>query len=376
MRITFAIALAASTHLAWAQGVPIIDGNGLAKSLAITSTLEQDVAVQGQKRSRQLELLSLDADIIAELDKLIAAGELPAADTAQMVETLEEGAGDPKASADNLYSPDEKNPAADKTFGDAALTVEQVIIAGAKATYGHAGVSAAGLSQAQWRALLQALIWQESRFNPFVGSPVGAWGLTQLMPGTAAEMGVAGDYRTNPYSQVVGGATYLAKMLNMFNGDVVLALAAYNAGPGNVRKHGGVPPFKETQNYVRVIPAKYNEYLAKIGGVDAEGTIEPVLAAGANLAMTGDATSGYGSNTASEIAAIAHRLKAIIGKMEQNENPTQAWALNTYARAEMARIMTLRVRVLAAQTKQFSAEALNEATAQAVERQYMQFSND
>lgn len=368
--------LCISTALVFAQGVPIIDGNLLKQNLAILAEQERDLGRQQGRLSRAEALLQLDAEIIAELDKLIEAGTLPAASTAEMVQTLEEGAGDPQASANSLYNPADTNPAAGKSFGDAAPTVEEVIIAGTKATYSHAGVSKAGLSPAQWRALVQAMIWQESRFNPFVGSHAGAWGLTQLMPGTAAEVGVASDYRTNPYSQVVGGATYLARMLSMFDGNIVLALAAYNAGPGNVQKYDGVPPFKETQHYVQVIPAKYNEYLAAIGGVDALGTIDPVDAAGANLAMMGDGSSAYGGNMVQEIAAIAHRLKAIISQMEQNQNPSQAWALNTYARAEMARIMALRVRVLASENKTVSAEALQQATAHAEERKYMTFSND
>lgn len=380
-RVTRATAVAvaglcASTALASAQGVPIIDGNLLKQNLAILAEQERDIGRQQGRLARSDALLQIDAEIIAELDKLIEAGELPVGTTGDMIQTLEDGAGQPEASADTLYNPDDTNQAADKTFGDAALTVEEVIIAGSKATYGHAGVSKAGLSQAQWRALLQAMIWQESRFNPFIGSHAGAWGLTQLMPGTAEEVGVGADYRTNPYSQVVGGATYLAQMLSMFDGNIVLSLAAYNAGPGNVQKHGGVPPFKETQHYVQVIPAKYNEYLAAIGGVDALGTIAPVDAAGANLAMMGDGASAYGANMAQEIAAIAHRLKAIISQMEQNQNPTQAWVLNSYARAEMARIMTLRVRVLAANNKTVSAEALQQAAAHAEERKYMTFSND
>jgi len=370
------VGLLCSASTVAAQGVPIIDGNLLKQNLAILTEQENDLGRQKQKLSRSVAQLQLDAEIIAELDKLIAAGTLPAGNTADMVQGLEDGAGNPDASVDNLYNPDDTNPSADKTFGDAALTVEEVIIAGAKATYSHPGVSKAGLSQAQWRALLQAMIWQESRFNPFIGSHAGAWGLTQLMPGTAAEVGVAADYRTNPYSQVVGGGTYLARMLSMFDGNIVLSLAAYNAGPGNVQKYDGVPPFDETQHYVQVIPAKYNEYLAAIGGVDALGTIDPVSAAGANLAMMGDGTSAYGANTAQEIAAIAHRLKAIIIQMEQNQNPSQAWALNTYARAEMGRIMALRVRVLAAQNKTVSADALQQAAAHAEERNYTTFSND
>ena len=195
------------------------------------------------------------------------------------------------------------------------------------------------------------------------------------MPGTADEVGVGADYRTNPYSQVVGGATYLARMLKRTNGNIVLALASYNAGPGNVDKYGGVPPFKETQHYVQVIPAKYNEYLAKIGGVDALGTIDPVLATGANFAIAADGSASY-SASAAEIAVIAQRLKDIILKMKANENPSQAWVLNNYARAEMARIMALQVRVLAVQNKTVAAGAMMEAAAAASERKYMQFSND
>lgn len=368
-------AMMLTTSLAHAQGVPVIDGNMIKQEIAVLSQREKDLDVQKGKAARQEEMLALDDDLIAELDKLIAAATVPAASTGDMIEELEDGSGDAEAAASKVYNPDDSNPAASKVFGDAALTVEQVIIEGSKATYHLPGVAKAGLSQAQWRALVQAMIWQESRFNPFIGSSVGAWGLTQLMPGTAAEVGVAGDYRTNPYSQVVGGATYLARMLNRQNGSIVEALAAYNAGPGNVDKYGGVPPFKETQHYVQVIPQKYNEYLAQIGGVDALGTIDPVLASGANFAIAADGLASYAANAA-EIALIAQRLKDVIVQMRANENPSQAWVLNSYARAEMARIMALQTRVLAVQSRMVSAEAMQEAAAAASERNYMIFSND
>lgn len=362
-----------TTSPVWSQGVPVVDGNLAVKEAAITAQREKDLALQKEKLATEEDILALDDELIAELDKLIQAATVPPQNTSDMVETLESGSGDSEAAADNLYSPDDTNPAAAQSFGDAALTVEEVIIAGSKATYNHPGVAAAGLSQAQWRALVQAMIWQESRFNPFIGSSVGAWGLTQLMPGTAAEVGVAGDYRTNPYSQVVGGATYLARMLQRENGNIVLALACYNAGPGNVDEYGGVPPFKETQHYVQVIPAKYNEYLAKIGGVDALGTIDPVLATGANFAVAANGAMSYAAYAA-EIGVIAKRLKDIILQMKANENPAQAWVLNTYARAEMARILALKVRLDAVTAKMVSADALQQAAAQASERQYMQFS--
>lgn len=100
-------------------------------------------------------------------------------------------------------------------------------------------------------ALLKGLIRQESGFDPDAGSPAGAQGLTQLMPGTAAALGV-GDVH-DPAQAIEGGAKYLAQQLETFHGDQSLALAAYNAGPGAVQRHNGVPPYAETQQYVQKV---------------------------------------------------------------------------------------------------------------------------
>jgi soluble lytic murein transglycosylase-like protein len=102
-------------------------------------------------------------------------------------------------------------------------------------------------------ALFAALVEAESGFDPGAVSSAGAQGLAQLMPGTARSLGVGDPF--DPVQNADGGARYLAQMLREFGGDERLALAAYNAGPGAVRRHGGVPPFAETQKYVERVLA-------------------------------------------------------------------------------------------------------------------------
>lgn len=102
-------------------------------------------------------------------------------------------------------------------------------------------------------SLALAVAQQESSLNPNAVSSEGAIGLFQLMPTTAAWLGVDPN---DPEQNIDGGIRYLAHLLNQFGGDVSRALAAYNAGPGNVQKYGGIPPFPETQNYVSKILAK------------------------------------------------------------------------------------------------------------------------
>jgi soluble lytic murein transglycosylase-like protein len=99
--------------------------------------------------------------------------------------------------------------------------------------------------------LLRAVIRKESAFYPCAISPKGALGLMQLMPGTAANFGV--DDPMNPADNLNAGAKFLGRLLTRYAGDLALALAAYNAGPGKVDAYGGVPPYPETKNYVREI---------------------------------------------------------------------------------------------------------------------------
>jgi len=105
--------------------------------------------------------------------------------------------------------------------------------------------------------LVFALLAQESRFNPRAVSPVGAQGLGQLMPATARGLGVRDSFDIE--QNVEGSVRYLAEQMQAFGGDFRRALAAYNAGPGNVQRYGGIPPFRETQHYVKTITTHYRQ---------------------------------------------------------------------------------------------------------------------
>jgi soluble lytic murein transglycosylase-like protein len=109
-------------------------------------------------------------------------------------------------------------------------------------------------------ALIEALVWQESRWRSDAVSPVGARGLAQLMPDTARELGVNPD---DPHANLEGGARYLRQQLDTFGGNLEKALAAYNAGPGRVKASGGVPDIRETQQYVAAIIGRLAQTVRK-----------------------------------------------------------------------------------------------------------------
>lgn len=127
-------------------------------------------------------------------------------------------------------------------------------------------------------ALVKAIMHTESSFNPYAQSPVGAQGLMQLMPGTARDMGVVNVW--DPADNIEGGVKYIAWLSKRFsNQDHIIA--AYNAGHANVRRYGGIPPFKETRNYVRKVNSRYQNLYAHDANLNQGGY---------QLAMNADTT--------------------------------------------------------------------------------------
>lgn len=217
-----------------AQGVPIIDGSRLSNFISRLVEQAEDAVKQGEKLATRTELSEIEDDQLAAYERFLA-------DTTGVTDLsgFETGAG-AFPDADEVYPLEETSPESQRLFGEGE-TVEAMIIATAARYETHPGVLKVGLTPTTWRILFQSLVKQESGFSNAAISPVGAMGFCQLMPGTAADLGVD---PTDPLQNLDGGARYLATQLNSF-GRIDFALAAYNAARATSRNMAASRPLKK-----------------------------------------------------------------------------------------------------------------------------------
>lgn len=334
------VLLVGSTVPGWTQGVPTSDAMAQATAALVTAeeqaqtgTEIADSAVRDQiTLLRQEQLDAIDALLTTVTGSSAFSGSL---------EVM------PGAAAANVYAIDDNNPYAGRLFGDARQTIEQMIIETAQKYGGHPALARAGINPMEFRCWFQALVKQESNFSIGAASPKAAFGLTQIIPGTAQTLGIYPAYYDDPRLQLDGGARYLLQQLTRF-GSMPLALAAYNAGPGAVLKYNGIPPYRETQDYVVRITGYYNLYATRVSGVDTEGTLDPRDMAIAETSNMSDAGLHYGTFASSQIIQSMTRLKEIASRIPQAKTAKEAMDLNSYARVEVARIATLVARLKSA----------------------------
>jgi hypothetical protein len=336
--------MAAALPLAgFAQGVPIADGKSIIQHSLEIAQMSYLTGARELEADKKARIAELHQEQLAALDATLAmmTGNTPWIGDLEVI---------PGAEAEVLYDVEDDSPYAARLFGDGKTGIEEMIVATAKKYAGHPGLARAGLNPVEFRIWFQSLVKQESGFSIGARSPVGAFGLTQVMPDTAKDLGIYPAYYDDPMLQLDGGARYFLTQLNKF-GSVPLALAAYNAGPGNVSKYGGIPPFKETQDYVVRITGFFNAYAAKISGIDQVGTFDPRDMAIATASNVSDAGLHYGMEASLEIEASLKRLRVLIEKIPTTKSAKEALDLNTYARAEAVRIALMVDRVKAARVK-------------------------
>lgn len=347
-RLALAAGLAAAPLAVLAQGVPDIDARGLLAILLQRDTGRETRAAEAGETARQAALLAREAEQLAALEDTLDL----LTGTSAFIPGLEEGGGAGSAdAASRVYAIDDNNPYADRIMGDAPVTIEQMIAETAIRFGGHPALGRAGINAVEFRCWFQALVKQESNFSIGAKSPKAAFGLTQIIPGTARYLGIYPAYYDDPRLQLEGGARYLLEQLGRF-GRMELALAAYNAGPGAVQKYDGIPPYKETRDYVQKISGTYSRYAARMGGAaDALGTLDPRDLAIAEASNLSDAGMHYALSSMETMRASATRLRSILSQIEAAGSVKEAVDLNSYARGEVARMGMILIRLRATRQK-------------------------
>lgn len=334
-------ALTALPVVLWSQGVPAVDMKKVALEIMTTDAERSKTKAEVAENAKRAEIARYHADQIAALDETLKL----LTGTSAFIPDLEAGGGGIEGGA-AVYAIEDDNPYAERLFGDAPTTIEQMIAETVVKYRSHPALAKAGINTVEFRCWFQGLVKAESNFSIGAKSPVAAFGLTQIIPGTAKELGVYPAYYDDPRAQLDGGARYLLQQLNTF-GSMELALAAYNAGPGAVQKYGGIPPYQETQNYVVRIRGYYQTYAARVTGADDLGTLDPkdmVIAESSNIA---DAGWHYAAQSMVTMEGAATRLRAIVTQIEGTGSVKEAMDLNSYARAEVTRMAIIQTRLKA-----------------------------
>lgn len=328
---------------ALAGGVPTVDW----KSILLDGRLQSEEMLKTQEYLDEVEeserQKKLYIEQIEQLDTTLAL----LSGTSDIAGTLD---AMPDFEATEVYAIEDNNPYSGRLFGDAQTTIEQMIINTAQKYSAHPALAKAGINPTEFRCWFQALVKQESGFSIGARSNKAAFGLTQIIPGTAKDLGIYPAYYDDPQLQLDGGARYLLTQLNRF-GRMELALAAYNAGPGAVIEYNGIPPFTETQNYVVRISAYYNSYAAKVTGVDMVGTLTPDELMISQTSNISDAGMHYANYSAEQLQSSLTRVRGILQQIPQTTSVKQAMDLNTYMRAELVRMSAVLVRLKAARRK-------------------------